>query len=409
VQSRTSQIKLAIGALTLVAAIIAAALGGSTSGAADPLGKPNKATKSPIVFGMINLESGPIVFPEARIAAQAGIKYVNAYKGGLKGHPIKLLTCATDGTPATSARCANQLAGKHVVAMLGATDTGGGGSYPVFGRNKLSVIGGVPFTPVESNAKNGVMFMSVAVADNAAAVTYAKQSLKAKSIAILQTDNTQGNYTGSIIANVAKNVGMKVKQVEVPVSAADLSSSAASAIGSNPDLIYIEVPNACAPMLKALKSLGYKGHLMAIDPCTAPPVLAAAGNAAQGMFVAGPYYNIDSSQADAKLAGKILGRFAPKNLAYDSLAFAGLSEIINLQTISNSLPEKKLTSAGLLAAFKDGKQHPNFMGHAMLCDGKQVPAQSASCDKWQIIKKVSGNKIVQVNGKWVTGAQNYKP
>jgi branched-chain amino acid transport system substrate-binding protein len=407
--SRKSHIKMAVGALTLVVAILAAAIGGSTSGAADPLGKPNKATKSPIVFGMINLESGPVVFPEARLGAQAGIKYVNAYKGGLKGHPIKLLTCATDGTPATSARCANQLAGKHVVAMLGATDTGGGGSYPVFGRNKLSVIGGVPFTPVESNAKNGVMFMSVAVADNAAAVTYAAKTLHKKSIAIMQADNTQGNYTGSIIANVAKNVGMKVKQVEVPISAADLSSSAASAIAGNPDVIYVETPEACAPALKALNSLGYKGVVETIDPCTAPPVLAAAGKAAQGVLVAGPYYNLNNNNPDSKLAVKILGKYAPKNLAADSLAFAGLSEIINLQTISNSLSEKKLTSAGLLAAFKNGKQHPNFMGHAMLCDGKQVPAQAASCDKWQIIKKVSGTNLVQVDGKWISGAQNYKP
>src|SRR5262249_21006349 len=159
---RKSRLKVAIGVLALVALVAVATVGGSASGA-DPLGKPNKATKSPITFGLINLEQGPVAFPELRLGAQAGIKYVNQYLGGLKGHPIKLVTCATDGTPATSARCANQLAGKHVVAMLGGTDTGGAGSYPVFGRKKLSVIGGVPFTPVESNAKNGVMFMSVAV------------------------------------------------------------------------------------------------------------------------------------------------------------------------------------------------------------------------------------------------------
>ena len=406
-----SHIKTAVGALALIAAVAVALIGsaGGAASGADPLGKPDKATKSPIVFGMINLESGPVVFPEARIAAQAAIKYVNAYRGGLKGHPIKLVTCVTDGTPATSARCANQLAGKHPVAMLGATDTGGGGSYPVFKRHKLSVIGGVPFTPVESNAPNGVMFMSVAVSDNAAATTYAAKTLHKKSIAIMQADNTQGNYTGSIIANVAKNVGMKVKQVEVPISAADLSSSAASAIAGNPDVIYVETPEACAAGLKALNSLGYKGVVLTIDPCTAPPVLAAAGKAAEGALFAGPFYNLDAAQPDSKLALKILGKYAPKNLAADSLAFAGLSEIMDLQNISTTIPASKLTSAGLLAAFKDGKAHPNFMAHPYLCDGKQVPSQSSSCDKWQLIKKVSGGKVVQVNGKFINGAAFYKP
>ncbi len=104
----------------------------------------------------------------------------------------------------------------------------------MFGRKKLSVIGGVPFTPVESNAKNGVMFLSVSVSDNAAATLYAAQQLHAKTMSILATDNTQGNYSASIIANVAKNVGIKAKIVEVPVTASDVSSAAAEATSGQP-------------------------------------------------------------------------------------------------------------------------------------------------------------------------------
>jgi branched-chain amino acid transport system substrate-binding protein len=408
VQSRKSRFKVAMGVVALVAAMVVASVGGSASGA-DPLGKPNKATKSPITFGMINLEQGPVVFPEFRAGAQAAIKYVNAYMGGLNGHPIKLLTCATDGTPATSARCANQLAGKHVTAMLGATDTGGGGSYPVFGRKKLSVIGGVPFTPVESNAKNGVMFLSVSVSDNAAATLYAAQQLHAKTMSILATDNTQGNYSASIIANVAKNVGIKAKIVEVPVTASDVSSAAAEATSGNPDAIYVEAPNACAPVIKALKAVGYKGHLLGIDPCSAPPVLAATGGAANGMIVASPYINLGSGRPQAKQALAIFGKYAAKNTPLDSLAVAGLSEIINVSNAAKGLSDSKLTSAGLLAAFKNGKTHSNFLAHDMLCDGKQVPAQSASCDKWQQMNKVSGTKLVPTDSRWYDGAKFYKP
>src|ERR1700728_3337538 len=90
---------------------------GSTSSAS--LGTPHPATGSPVVFGLLNLLSGPVTFPEVSEGEQAAAQYVNTYLGGINGHPIKIDVCATDGTPATSARCANQLLNDHPVAILG--------------------------------------------------------------------------------------------------------------------------------------------------------------------------------------------------------------------------------------------------------------------------------------------------
>ena len=66
-----------------------AASGGGAPAPAS-LGTPHKATGSPYVFGVINLESGPVTFPEVREAEQAGVDYVNNYLNGINGHPIKL-------------------------------------------------------------------------------------------------------------------------------------------------------------------------------------------------------------------------------------------------------------------------------------------------------------------------------
>ena len=86
----------------------------ASSGSAAPspasLGTPHKATGSPYTFGVINLESGPVTFPEVREAEQAGVDYVNNYLNGINGHPIQLATCVSDGQPATSTNCANQIA-----------------------------------------------------------------------------------------------------------------------------------------------------------------------------------------------------------------------------------------------------------------------------------------------------------
>src|SRR3954451_10506920 len=73
----------------------AAATTAATPDAAAALGTENKATGSPITLGMLNLESGPVAFPEYSAAAKAAVAYINDYKGGIGGHPIQLDVCAT--------------------------------------------------------------------------------------------------------------------------------------------------------------------------------------------------------------------------------------------------------------------------------------------------------------------------
>src|SRR3954466_5048662 len=72
----------------------AASSSSTTAAAADPLGTPKKATGSPIVLGLLNIETGPVTFPEYRQAAEAAVKYINNYKGGIAGLPVVLASFA---------------------------------------------------------------------------------------------------------------------------------------------------------------------------------------------------------------------------------------------------------------------------------------------------------------------------
>ncbi|HWH95303.1 MAG TPA: ABC transporter substrate-binding protein [Baekduia sp.] len=384
--------------------------GGATSAGAsgDVLGTPKKATGKPLVFGMLNLESGPVTMPEVRVMAQAAIKYVNEYRGGINGRPIKLVTCVTDGQPSTSSRCAGQVTDKNPVAIIGGADTGSPGAFPIYQRKKLAYVGGVPFTPVESNAKDGVIFISLVVADNAAAVQYAKTKLGVKKAVVLQTADTQGKFTGSVIANEMKHAGMSVKTVNVAPSAADLSSPAAAALSSSPDLIYVEVPNACPAMLRALKAVGSTAKLMGIDPCTSPPALKAAGDAAEGLYFAQPFEPLSGPSKDAQLASAIISKYVPKDTAIDSPALASLGSVINLQAALSTI-SGDLNKESILDAFRSGSDHANFLAHPYTCDGNQVPSQSASCNSYQRIMQVKDGKVTAVGDDWVTGASLYKP
>jgi branched-chain amino acid transport system substrate-binding protein len=381
--------------------------GGGSAPSPASLGTPHKATGSPYVFGVINLEAGPITFPEVRQAEQAGVDYVNNYLNGINGHPIQLASCVADGQPATSANCANQILAKHPLLILGAADIGDVGSFTVWNRNGLPYIGGPPFTPVESNAKNAAIFISLTVADNAAAIQYAKDTYHVKKASVIYVDDTQGKYTADIIQNEMQNAGFSVKAVPVSPTQADMSSAAASAISSSPDLVYDETPSQCPAVLKALKSVGYSGHIGGIDPCTSPPALASAGSAANGLIFAQPFYSVDSGQPDANLALSILAKYAPKNIALDSPALSGLGSVINIQKTLGAV-KGQLTSKSILSAFTSGSNHPNFLAHAYTCNRTQVPAQAASCNGWMLVKQVENGHIKTISN-WVDAAHLYTP
>jgi branched-chain amino acid transport system substrate-binding protein len=375
---------------------------------ADALGTPKKADGTPITLGLLNLESGPVTFPEYRQAAELAVKYINDYKGGIGGHPVELASCATDGQPATSGRCANQIADKKPTAILGGADTGAPGAFPVYKRKDLAYMGGIPFTPVESNAPNAIQFYSVSVGDNAATVQYATQSLGVKKASVLYTDDSQGKATGmGVIVPAFKAAGAEVKAIPVQPSAADLSSAAAAAISSSPDAVYVNTPNACPAVLKALKAVGYSGKIMGIDPCTSPPALKAAGDAAEGLYFAQPFQSLDSGTDEANLMLAAIQKYGGSDIALDSIAQAGFSSVMNVQAALDGVSD--LSTKNILAAFKDGKAHPNFLAHEYTCDGKQLAGNTAVCNTYQLIKQIKGGKVTTVDGKWVTGASLYKP
>ena len=176
-------------------------LGAQPASASSPFGTPHKASGKPYIFAMVNLEGGPVQFNEAQQGAQAAIDYVNTYKDGINSHPIVLKECSdTTLTPATSATCANQLVADNPVLVLGGADIGSAGSFPVWQSHNLAYVGGSSFTPVESNAKNAVIFSSLNVADNAGAMaTTRAHTLGVKSVSMIEANDAQGLATGTLL------------------------------------------------------------------------------------------------------------------------------------------------------------------------------------------------------------------
>jgi branched-chain amino acid transport system substrate-binding protein len=411
----------AAAAVATVTMLAAACGGGSSSGSsptsgsspstattpASPFGTAHRATGSPYVFGLINDETGQVTFPEARQAEIAAANYANTYLNGINGHPIKLIDCIGDGTAPTSARCASELAAKHPLAILGAADTGTPGSEAVYQRSDLAYLGGIPFTPVEQNAPNSVQFWSISLGDNAAASVYAVKNLGAKKVAVLYFDNSQGKVAGlGVIPPTLKAAGAtSVKTIGVPPASPDPSSQVASAIGTHPDAIYVDIPNNCGVVLKDIKNLGYTGKVLGIDPCTAPQAITSAAGGAEGMYVASAF-NTTGKPFNTYVAA--LKKWAAPNTAIDGISEASFATVLNVRNALSTIKGTPTTKS-ILASFKNGSNHPNYMSHPYTCNGQAIAKAVSICNDFYLMEQIKNGQPVESNTTdWIT-SKGYFP
>jgi branched-chain amino acid transport system substrate-binding protein len=357
---------------------------------------------------MINDETGAVTFPEARQGAIAAENYVNNYLGGINGHPIQIDNCTGDGTPATAARCANQLVATKPIAILGAADVGAPASLPIYQHANLAYLGGIPFTPVPETAANSVQFWSVSVGDNAAAAVYAGKTLGVKSVAIVYFSNAQGESLIPQITPVFKSAGVTtIKDIPLSPTSPDPSPQAALVESSGAQLVYVDVPNGCGNVLKALKSVGYSGKIMGIDPCGAPPVIAAAAGGAQGMYIASPFVLQSGSSHDAQLFQAAMKKWAAPGTLVDSISTAGFATVMNVQQVLSTISGTPTTSS-ILAAFKSGT-HSNFLSHPYTCNGQALKGAPAICNDYYLMDEIQNGKETQPDPTdWVT-SKGYWP
>jgi branched-chain amino acid transport system substrate-binding protein len=385
------------------------ATGSATAAAAGSgFGTPHKATGTPYVFGMINDETGAVTFPEARQGSIAAVDYVNNYLDGINGHPIQIDSCIGDGTPATAARCANQLVADHPIAILGAADVGAPASIPIYAHANLAYLGGIPFTPVPETAANSIQFWSVSVGDNAAAAVYAGKKLGVTSVAIIYFSNAQGESILPQITPTLKAAGVtKITDVPLSPTSPDPSPQAALVEGSGAQLAYVDVPNGCGNVLKALKSVGYSGKIMGIDPCGAPPVITAAAGGANGMYIASPFQLQSGGSAQAQLFMAAMKQYAAPGTLVDSISTAGFATVMNVQQVLSTIKGTP-TTAEILAAFKTGT-HPNFLSHPYTCNGQALKGAAAICNDNYLMNQIENGALTQPSSTDWTTSKGYFP
>lgn len=379
----------------------------STAQSASSFGPTQAAAGSPYVLGSINQEgSAAGSFPELREAQIAAIDYLNTYKGGLHGRPLKLDSCISNGDAAKSASCATELSASNPLAILGGIDLGSTGSVPIFQKANLAYIGGIPLNGVEFTAPNSVQFIPQVEGLMSGAAVYLVQKLHIKSLSMIYYPVASSQLQLSATTQTLKALGVtKVTPVQVSVTATDSTPGMAAAAGSSPDVIAVtEAGPTCVSDMQAHAQLSPGSKLVTTAACVDPAMLKAAGSAAEGMLLPGDYEpTTDTADPDVALFLAAMAKWAP-GAALNENSQAGFSSVMNFWTKMNALPASDLTTAGILKAFHTGTNNPNFMAHPYTCDTPLAQAP-ALCNTYIRMIEIKDGKPELVDNGWYSAAQ----
>jgi len=378
-------------ALVLIAGLLAVACSSGGDG-----GKADNA----IVLGMINQEDAPIgSFPEAREAAQAAVAHVNEDFGGVNGRPLRLEVCRTNGSPESSAACANSLLEKKPVAVLGGVDLGAAASLPVLEKAGIPYIGGTPALGEELTSGAAWMLAGGVVGDLLGMADYALNTLKVKRVGALYVD-LPGVLTTVIAAAeiVLRSKGVTdVKLVAASADAADFAPALKAATAGNPDAVLVLFPaQTCARIMSAARSLRVTSRLFYTSACASQAVVEAAGPAAENAYFASGYLPFDDPSPEVatwKAEAKVSKPTA--------LSQAGFAVAMNVYSLLQGGAD---TPAALITELRATQQRPGYMAHPYTCDRRQVPLLSAVCNSNVRLLQYKDGRFNDLTGSWVNGS-----
>ncbi len=237
----------------------------SASGSASGTTGASAATGSPITIGVAVSDIGPLsIGPAMSPGIKGGQYYVNNVLGGVHGHPINIVMCNSDDTPATEVNCANNFVSKGVVAVDDSYDTGFSAEYPILSRAGIPIFGVEVADTLDDHAQNAYFFgppeESFAVGP---LQVFHQQGLNKLALTIANAPAAV-TYVNEAVLPVAKKLGMNVKVTYFDASSINWSVVANSMIADNPQMtgIISSTEQDCNSLINALRTSGFNGPIL---------------------------------------------------------------------------------------------------------------------------------------------------
>jgi branched-chain amino acid transport system substrate-binding protein len=255
-------------------------------------------TGDEIVVGLVNSEGSPgLDFPDVRNFLSATVDYLNDH-GGLGNRPIKLETCAANGSPEGSQACAQELTAKNVEVVVIGLDVFV--DYPTYEAAGTPLIGMLPILPTDNtaNARYLTGGNSTTVGQMAAVV---KEFFGASTVAIVSADNAGANSTEAALTAALDIAGVEHTTVKGGDNETDAGFQGLmrQAADNDPDvLISLYADAGCIGTIRGRASLGIEIPVVTTAICADSDVISEVGDDALGWYFVG----ISSQEDNAELA-----------------------------------------------------------------------------------------------------------
>jgi len=352
----------------------------------------SKATGTPIRLGFINENAGSIItFPEATAAATAADDYINNNLGGVDGHPIKLYSCVTDGTPSSSESCALQMVSDNVVGVFGGVDLNMDAWYPTLNSANIPVVGGVPLTPADYVAKDAYNYFGGDVTATASTGLYVHEFMpKVKSVSILTTSTNAAASTIAEIKNPLQHWGVSVKVVE---ASATQSNWIAPYISAESAQVIILLPTYqnCISTAQAQASQHSHVPVVTVSTCFDASVLKATHGEMNGWIESSQTMeNAQGTSADAKIYQAVMAKYAPTSILNGFAPVTFENIMTTYQSVLEPLGFANITPANIEKQITNPAGGKIFLGTTYKCPGTPYPAV---CNTQARFYKIEGNNV----------------
>lgn len=232
------------------------------------------------------LSSPNLSYPQQQAGAEAAAKAINA-SGGVDGRQIEIEACNDGLDPNKAIACAQKAKQDGVVALDGGIEEFSGQMWPKLQAAGIPwvasiVISGDQGTNPDSYPLSGGITAAFMETGRVAV------DKGGKNVVIFEHENTQAQYTASIIAQGVTGAGGHVATTVVSkIGSTDTSAAAAQAMAAHPDAIACACNQGdAARLLQSVVQAGFKGPFAGSISSFTDSDLASLGPAAN-QIVAG--------------------------------------------------------------------------------------------------------------------------
>jgi ABC-type branched-subunit amino acid transport system substrate-binding protein len=413
-RARGRRAVVGLGALvTVLGLMLPVALGGATASTAvtDYVkfvgGKAGKANPKlrPVVVGLVNQQGGQVeVGPLWTPAIDVAVKLVNDSLGGIGGHPLVLKKCFIRNAEEEGTRCGQQMANDRRVAVVlwGGVVIGNQSFYSALGGKK-PVVGGVLVHPIDEQYKPGFGLFGSGTSVLSPYATFAKNTLKAKTAAVVYPQIPGIAENGVAIVNAMRKAGLSVKQVGYDPNATDLVGPITAAGGQSADVFVLQdVAAGCVNMAKALAQLRLTQKVLTNPLCLDPRVAEGlGGDYPKWTWAIASSLGFDTTDKGVAPFVKVYRKYRQARLTADPWTPVGFGQALTLVKWLNKIGWNKVTTAAIVKQAR-AFRGPVPLGAPTVRCGK-LPALPAVCnDQTQFFEYLGAGKFKRVSS-WVAG------